>query len=51
MKTKTTYSEAFKEQALVKVYNRGHRTIQAVADELNLSVFTLKNWMKKAFTQ
>ncbi len=44
---KTTYSEAFKEQALAKVLSRGDRTVQAVADELNLSVFTLKNWMRK----
>lgn len=44
---KATYSEAFKEQALAKVLSRGNRTVQAVADELNISVFTLKNWMKK----
>lgn len=44
---KVTYSEAFKEQALRKVFSRGHRTVQAVAAELNLSVFTLKGWMKK----
>jgi transposase-like protein len=43
----TVYSESFKEQALAKVYRRGDRTIQAVAEELNLSVFTLKGWMKK----
>jgi transposase-like protein len=46
MKTKTTHSAKFKEQALVKVYSRGDRTIQDVADELNLNVFTLKNWMQ-----
>jgi len=44
---KATYSEAFKEQALAKVLSRGDRTVQAVADELNISVFTLKNWMRK----
>jgi len=43
-----TYSEGFKEQALLKVFSRGTRTIQSVADELNISGFTLKNWMKKA---
>lgn len=48
MKTKTTYSDGFKEQALAKVYSRGNRTVQAVAEELNISVFTLKNWMKKS---
>lgn len=45
---KATYSEGFKEQALSKVFSRGERTIQAVADELNVSVHTLKNWMKSA---
>ena len=44
---KTPYSEAFKEQALAKVFCRGDRTVQAVAAELNVSVFTLKGWMKK----
>jgi transposase-like protein len=44
---KTKYSEGFKEQALAKVYSRGSLTIQAVAEELNISLFTLKNWMKK----
>lgn len=44
---KTTYSEGFKEQALSKVFSRGDRTVQAVADELNIGLHTLKNWMKK----
>lgn len=48
---KTTYSEGFKEQALSKVFNRGDRTVQAVADELNISVHTLKNWMKKPLSE
>jgi transposase-like protein len=45
---KATYSEVFKEQALAKVFRRGNRTVQAVAEELNMSVFTLKGWMTKA---
>ena len=44
---KATYTEGFKERALSKVFSRGERTIQAVADELNISLYTLKNWMKK----
>jgi hypothetical protein len=43
----TEYSEAFKEQALAKVFRRGDRTIESVAEELNMSVLTLKGWMKK----
>jgi transposase len=46
MAVKPKYSAAFKEQALSKVLSRGSRTIGAIAEELNLSVFTLKNWMK-----
>lgn len=45
---RTSYTAAFKEHALSKVYSRGERTILAVAEELNINVLTLKNWMKKA---
>ena len=41
------YTEAFVEQALVKLFSRGERSIQSVADELNVSYHTLKNWMKR----
>jgi len=41
------YSEAFIEQALVKVYSRGERTVRSVADELNINCHTVKNWMKR----
>ena len=44
--SKNRYSDEFKEQALTKVYSRGNRSIQTIADELNLSVHTLKTWMK-----
>ena len=43
----TRYSEAFIEQALVKVYSRGDRTVQSVAEELNVNCHTVKNWMKR----
>lgn len=46
MSKKTYYTKAFREQALEKVYNRGERTVQAIADELNMNAWTLKNWMK-----
>jgi transposase-like protein len=48
--SKKQYSDEFKEQALAKVYSRGKRTIQAIADESNLSIHTLKNWMKSTAT-
>jgi hypothetical protein len=51
MKTISTYSVEFKEQALSKVLSRGNRTVQSIADELNMNVFTLKNWMKKVMPE
>jgi transposase-like protein len=49
MKKYTRYSEDFKERALAKVYSRGNeRSIQGVADDLNINLQTLKKWMKKS---
>jgi len=45
MKERTSYTEAFRKQALEKVYTRGRRTVKAVAEELNMNPWTLKNWM------
>lgn len=41
------YSDAFIEQALIKVYSRGDRTIESVAHEVNVGYQTLKNWVKR----
>jgi transposase-like protein len=42
------YSDAFIEQALIKVYSREEgRTIRNVADDINVSYVTLKNWVKR----
>ena len=41
------YTEAFIEQALIKVYSRGDRTIKSVAEELNVNCHTVKNWMER----
>ena len=41
------HTEAFIEQALVKVFSRGARTVNAIADELNVNHHTLKYWMSK----
>ena len=40
------YSESFRDQALEKVYGRGNDTVKMVAEDLNMSCGTLKNWMK-----
>jgi hypothetical protein len=40
------YSEAFIEQALIKVYSRGDRTVKSVAEDLHVNYHTVKNWMK-----
>ena len=42
----TTYSEAFKEEALRKVLQRGRRTLGELAQELNMPVATLKGWLR-----
>ncbi len=46
MKEKMKYTEAFRKQALEKVYTRDSRSVKAVAEELNVNAWTLKNWMK-----
>ena len=43
---KTRHAEGFREQALVKVYSRGERTVRSVAEDLKVNYYTLKNWMK-----
>ena len=40
------HSEAFIEQALVKVFSRGDRSVKSVAEDLNVGYYTLKYWMK-----
>jgi transposase-like protein len=42
------YPPEFKEQALAKVRARGARTVESVADELNMSVGTLRTWIRDA---
>ena len=42
----TKHSEAFIEQALVKAFSRGGRTIKTVAEDLNINHHTLRYWMK-----
>jgi len=46
VREKTKYTEGFREQALERVYTRGNRSVKAVAEELNVNLWTLKNWMK-----
>lgn len=44
---KPKYNEAFREQAIQKLLQRGDKTISCIAEELNINVFTLKNWLKQ----
>ncbi|MCR4298526.1 MAG: transposase [Gallionella sp.] len=44
---KSKYSEAFIEQALVKLFSRGGRTVQSVTEDLNVNYHAAKNWMKR----
>ena len=49
---RTRHSPAFVEQALVKVFSRGGRSVQAVVDDINVNYHTLKNWMvRKVVTE
>lgn len=42
------YPNEFKEQALLKFYNRGDRSLASIAKELNINEFTLKYWVKQS---
>jgi transposase-like protein len=42
------HSTEFKQQALSKARSRGTRTLGSVAAELNLSLGTLKGWLKRS---
>ena len=44
---KPKYSEAFIEQAVVKLLSRGARTVREVALDLNVNYYTAKNWIKR----
>lgn len=41
------YSQSFIEQALVKAFSRGQRSVTAIALDLNINHHTLRYWMKK----
>ena len=43
---KLSYTNAYKEQAIEKVLQRDYKTIQTVADELNVNHYTLKSWLR-----
>ena len=44
---KTNYSDAFIEQAVIKLLSRGERTVRSVAQDINVNYHTAKNWIKK----
>lgn len=44
---KQKYTEAFIEQAVIKLLSRGDRTVREVALELNVNYHTAKNWIKR----
>ncbi len=46
MRERREYTESFRQQALKKVYTRGNSSIRVVAEDLNMSLGTLRNWMK-----
>jgi transposase-like protein len=44
---KSRYSQAFREQAIQKLLQRGDKSIECIASGLNINVFTLKHWPGK----
>ena len=44
----TPNTQEFKDQALRKLRERGNRTQQSIADELNISLATLKGWLRSS---
>jgi transposase-like protein len=46
MKERREYTESFRQQALEKVFSRGSNSIRVVAEDLNMSLGALRNWMK-----
>ena len=46
--TKIFHSIQFQEQALIKARERGPRSVQDVANDLNMSVGTLRKWISKS---
>ena len=46
--TRILHSIQFQEQALIKVRERGSRSVQDVANDLNMSVGTLRKWISKS---
>jgi len=41
------YSDAFVEQALIKAYSRGNRSVRSIAEEVNVEYETLRKWMQR----
>jgi transposase-like protein len=41
------YTPEFKEQVLIKVRQRGSRTLVDIAEEINISLGTLKGWLRQ----
>ena len=46
--TRNLHSTEFQKQALSKARQRGTRSVQDVADELNMPVGTLRKWISKS---
>ena len=46
--TTNRHSTEFQEQALSKVRQRGKRSVQDVANDLNMAVGTLRKWISKS---
>ena len=46
--SRISHTIEFREQALIKVRDRGTRSVQDVADDLHMAVGTLRKWLSKS---
>ena len=46
MRERREYTESFRQQAQKRVHARGSRSIREVAEDLNMSLGTLRNWVR-----
>lgn len=47
MRQRKHYTTEFRRQALEKAYQRGSRSVESIASEVNMSTYTLRTWMRR----
>lgn len=47
MRQRKHYTREFRRQVLEKAYQRGSRSVESIATEVNISTYTLRTWMRR----